>query len=220
LRKTAAWSGFVTLLVGRTMKHIKIVLVGDGPVHKEFLLVSYAKIAFPDAVKDETGQTASGTVVFEDTQIDLELFTGPDVEVSEETRHGLYRDTDVFVLCFSLVSEFSFEHIRDQWVPELKKFCPLAPSVLVGTARERRDNFKEHEDEYRSKGWYPISTEKAEELRTTINAQFYIECSSQFEDHAKEVFETAIKVALHPPPPPPPPAKVEEKGEGGKCEIA
>ena len=44
-----------------------------------------------------------------------------------------YPETDVFLLCFSVVSPSSFENIRTKWNPEVSHHCPEARLMLVGT---------------------------------------------------------------------------------------
>ncbi|KAL0907910.1 hypothetical protein M5K25_022364 [Dendrobium thyrsiflorum] len=48
-------------------------------------------------------------------------------------------------------------------------------------------------------GAVPISTAQGEELRKTIGALAYIECSSKTQQNVKAVFDAAIKVVLQPP---------------------
>jgi Ras-related C3 botulinum toxin substrate 1 len=55
-------------------------------------------------------------------------------------------------------------------------------------------------------------------MKKTIGAQGYIECSARIQYNLKEVFETAIKVVLHPPS-----ATVVTENvssNGGCCEVA
>jgi Ras-related C3 botulinum toxin substrate 1 len=64
-----------------------------------------------------------------------------------------------------------------------------------------------------------VPESKAEEMKKAINAHVYIECSARIQYNLKEVFETAIKVVLHPPSIVP----MKEKGDGGGggcCEVA
>ncbi|MEQ2191376.1 hypothetical protein XENOCAPTIV_027530 [Xenoophorus captivus] len=44
--------------------------------------------------------------------------------------------SDVFILCFSVVSPASFQNVPEKWVPEIRKHAPFAPLVLVGTHRQ------------------------------------------------------------------------------------
>ena len=56
-------------------------------------------------------------------------FKNCDVELS--SRGGLFQ-TDVFLVCFSVVSPSSFDNILTKWFPEIKHHCPDAPIVLIG----------------------------------------------------------------------------------------
>ncbi len=40
--------------------------------------------------------------------------------------------TDVFLICFSVVSPSSFENVTTKWCPEIKHHCPDAPILLIG----------------------------------------------------------------------------------------
>lgn len=40
--------------------------------------------------------------------------------------------TDVFLICFSVVSPSSYENVTTKWNPEVKHHCPEAPILLVG----------------------------------------------------------------------------------------
>ena len=59
----------------------------------------------------------------------------------EYTRIPFYNpQTDVFLVCFSIVHPSSFESVRVRWAPELKLHCPKTPIVLVGTKLEKRED--------------------------------------------------------------------------------
>ena len=40
--------------------------------------------------------------------------------------------TDVFLICFSVVSPSSHENVVTKWNPEIKHHCPDAPVLVVG----------------------------------------------------------------------------------------
>ena len=44
-----------------------------------------------------------------------------------------YPQTDVFLVCFSVVSPSSFENIKEKWVPEITHHCPKTPFLLVSS---------------------------------------------------------------------------------------
>jgi small GTP-binding protein len=182
------------------MKHIKCVVVGDGAVGKTCLLLSYTTNAFPGEYIPTVFDNYSTNVMVEDQAINLQLWDTAGQEEYKKLRSLSYPQTDVFVICFSLVAPTSLENVQNMWVLELKEHCPSTPYILVGMKSDLRDQFTTHVDEYKSKGWEPVCTSTAEEMKKAIGAQGYLECSAKIQYNLKEIFEAAVKVALHPPP--------------------
>ncbi len=54
-------------------------------------------------------------------------------EVYDRLRPLSYRQTDVFLVCFSVVTYSSYENVKEKWVPEILHHCPKTPFLLVGT---------------------------------------------------------------------------------------
>ncbi|KAG4906997.1 hypothetical protein JHK84_055522 [Glycine max] len=76
-----------------------------------------------------------------------------------------------------------------QGMPELRRFAPNVPIVLVGTKLDR-GYVADH------MGSNVITSAEGEEMRKQIGAAAYIECSSKNQQNVKAVFDTAIKVVL------------------------
>ncbi|KAL8169409.1 UNVERIFIED_CONTAM: hypothetical protein K2H54_048609 [Gekko kuhli] len=106
-----------------------------------------------------------------------------------------YPDTDVFLVCFSVVNPTSFQNITEKWIPEIRTHKPQTPVVLVGTQADLRDdvNVLISLDRYRVK---PVPRTQAEGLAEKIRAQTYVECSALTQKNLKEVFDTAIVSAV------------------------
>lgn len=51
-----------------------------------------------------------------------------------------YGQTDVFLICFSVISPASFENVKTKWVPECQHHCPNTPFLLVGVKIDLRDD--------------------------------------------------------------------------------
>ena len=51
--------------------------------------------------------------------------------------------TDVFIVCFDVSRRASFENVRHKWYPEIKHYCPEAPSILVGMKSDLRGGARE-----------------------------------------------------------------------------
>ncbi len=43
-----------------------------------------------------------------------------------------YPQTDVFLICFAVVSPSSYDNINQRWLPEIKHHNPDTPIILVG----------------------------------------------------------------------------------------
>lgn len=181
------------------MKHIKCNVVGNSNRDNARLLVTHTTDVFPDEYVPPVFDDYSANINFEDQVIHLVLCQTPFYEDYKKLRPLSYPQTDVFIICFSLVSPKSLQDVEDDWVPDLKKHCPGVPYILVGLRSGLRDEFHQHEEEYKAKGWEPIQREKGEEMKEKIGAQCYIECDAKKNINVKEVFESAVRAALHKP---------------------
>jgi small GTP-binding protein len=202
------------------MKHNKCVVVGDGAVGKTCLLLSYTTNAFPGEYIPTVFDNYSANVIVENQQINLQLWDTAGQEEYKKLHPLSYPQTDAFVICFSLVAPTSLEKVQNMWMPEVKEHCPNTPYILVGTKSDLRDSFGQHADEYKSKGMEPIPASKGEEMKESIAAQAYIECSARMQFNLKEVFEGAIKVVLHQPAAADVNHSTNDDGGRGCCEVA
>merc|ERR1712032_1802251 len=54
----------------------------------------------------------------------------------------VYPNTDVFLLCFSVVMPSTFQNVREKWIPEIRSQSKKVPIVLVGTQSDLRADAK------------------------------------------------------------------------------
>lgn len=113
-----------------------------------------------------------------------------------------YPETDVIILCFSVVRPDSMDNVVTKWLPELNKFIPGVIIVLVGTQCDLREPSKTNELGVSGGGGSGatvdpkqrhISTREGEELRQKIKAYKYIECSAITQCNINEVFNTCVE---------------------------
>ena len=128
----------------------------------------------------------------------------------------LYSQTDVFLICFSVVSPSSFENVTSKWCPEIKHHCPDAPILLIGiitadkgiiwyehvplagTKIDLRED-KEALQALSDNGHSPIKREQGQKLANKIRAVRYLECSALTQRGLKQVirlFLLSIKIYL------------------------
>ncbi|XP_009991300.1 PREDICTED: rho-related GTP-binding protein RhoJ-like, partial [Tauraco erythrolophus] len=63
----------------------------------------------------------------------LGLYDTAGQEDYNQLRPLSYPNTDVFLICFSVVNPASYHNVQEEWVPELKVCMPNVPYVLIGT---------------------------------------------------------------------------------------
>lgn len=98
-------------------------------------------------------------------------------------------------MCFSLVSPVSFENIKIKYCPEIDRFCPNVPIILVGTKLDIRED-KEMVEMLAQGGVTPTSHSQGLQMQKEIGALKYIECSTITLENVAMVFEEAMRVAL------------------------
>lgn len=89
-----------------------------------------------------------------------------------------YPQTDVFLVCFSVISPPSFENIKTKWVPEIRHHAPGVPIILVGTKLDLRDDETTIE-RLRERRFHPINYSMGLQLAKEIGAVKYVEASSK-----------------------------------------
>lgn len=188
------------------MQAIKCVVVGDGAVGKTCLLISYTTNAFPGEYIPTVFDNYSANVMVDGKPINLGLWDTAGQEDYDRLRPLSYPQTDVFLICFSIISPASFENVKTKWHPEIKHHCPNTPFLLVGTKLDLRED-PETISRLAEKRLAPITFQQGNDMAKTIGAVKYVECSALNQTGLKTVFEEAIRAVLRPPP-----KKVEAKG--------
>jgi len=181
------------------MQDIKCVVVGDGAVGKTCLLVSYTTNDFPKDYVPTVFDNYNATVMVDNQQINLGLWDTAGQEDYDRLRPLSYPQTNVFLVCFSLISEDSYHNITEKWVPEVSHHAPGVPLLLVGTKCDLRKDPKHK----------CMATEMGEKLKQDIHAVKYMECSALTQENLKEVFDEAIRAAI----------AARNKKKKGTCEL-
>ena len=99
------------------------------------------------------------------------------------------------LICYSVVNIDSYEHVKTEWIKEVRRHCPGAPVVLVGTQVDKREDpivLKE----LKSKGKRPLSKSDGNKLLALTKATCYVECSALTQFNVKNAFDEAIAAAL------------------------
>uniref|UniRef100_A0A3B3UE74 Rho-related GTP-binding protein RhoA-A-like n=1 Tax=Poecilia latipinna TaxID=48699 RepID=A0A3B3UE74_9TELE len=168
---------------------LKLVIVGDGACGKTCLLTVFTKDQFPEVYVPTVFENYVADIEVDQKQIQLALWDTAGQEDYDRLRPLSYPDTDVILLCFSVVSPDSLANVKEKWTPEVRHFCPHVPIVLVGNKTDLRNNEN-------TRKMLPIKYEEGKDMSNQIGAYSYQECSAKNKEGVREVFDAAAKAAL------------------------
>eukprot|EP00483_Globobulimina_turgida_P009168 UN09187 len=174
------------------MQNIKCVVVGDGAVGKTCLLISYTTNAFPGEYIPTVFDNYSANVMVDGKPIQLGLWDTAGQEDYDRLRPLSYPQTDVFLVCYSIISQSSFANVRTKWIPEIRHHVPEAPFLLVGTKTDLRNDA-----DVTQKVGQVLRKDEGIQLAKDLSAKSYVECSALTQDGLKNVFDEAIRAALN-----------------------
>eukprot|EP01126_Amoeba_proteus_P044226 TRINITY_DN4903_c0_g1_i6.p1 TRINITY_DN4903_c0_g1~~TRINITY_DN4903_c0_g1_i6.p1 ORF type:complete len:144 (-),score=23.68 TRINITY_DN4903_c0_g1_i6:143-574(-) len=123
--------------------------------------------------------------------IGLGLYDTAGQEEYDNLRSLSYPDADVFILTYAVDNITSFTNIKDKWAPEVRRFCPNTPFILVGTKKDLREDPEKKGDTENF-----VSESEATKMATNVGAEGVYECSALTQDGLSVVFVEAVKVVL------------------------
>uniref|UniRef100_A0A0K0EWD0 Ras-related C3 botulinum toxin substrate 1 n=1 Tax=Strongyloides venezuelensis TaxID=75913 RepID=A0A0K0EWD0_STRVS len=180
-------------------RQIKCVIVGDGTVGKTCMLISYTTNSFPVEYVPTVFDNYSTQLTYDGNTVNLGLWDTAGQEDYDRLRPLSYPQTDVFVLCYSVMSRVSFDNVINKWAPEIKQHCPETPIILVGTKIDLRDN-AEARKTLDTENHMPISKSQGQKMANKIKAVTYLECSALTQQGLRQIFDEAVRCVLNPKP--------------------
>lgn len=174
------------------MESIKCVIVGDGAVGKTCLLISYTTNAFPKEYIPTVFDNYSANITIDGKNVSLGLWDTAGQEDYDRLRPLSYPQTDIFLVCYSIISPSSFDNVKTKWVPEISHHCPGTPFILVGTKSDLKEDAATLQ-KLKQAGGAPVESVKAEALCTELKGHKTLECSALTQNNLKNVFDEAIR---------------------------
>ncbi|XP_071131327.1 ras-related protein ced-10-like isoform X2 [Mytilus edulis] len=137
------------------------------------------------------------TVTENDKSVDLVLWDTCGNAEYNKLRPVSLPDTDVCLICFPLDNPDSFAFIEEKCCPDIKRICPNALTLLVGTKKDLI-NPCQNDQEIREKDTSDLyAYETGINLAERIQAVKYIECSAKTGEGIKLVLQEAIKCVFN-----------------------
>jgi Ras-related C3 botulinum toxin substrate 1 len=179
------------------MESMKCVTIGDGAVGKTSLLISFASNTFPEDYVPTVFDNYNANVMWKEKTITMGLWDTAGQEDYDRLRPLSYPDTDVFLVCYSVVNPASYNNVKTKWVPEIRHHCPDAPIVLFATKLDLRED-EEILKRLKEKDQSPITNEMGKKLQQEVGAVGFGECSALTQKGLKEAFNLAIGAVFEP----------------------
>ena len=177
------------------MQTINCVALGEKDAGTTTLLITYTTKRFPAEYEPTVFDNYSVTVMINGEPYTLGLHDTAGQEDYDIVRPLSYPQTDVFVACFSVVSQSSFEALREKWIPEIKDHCKDTPFLLVDTQIDLRADAALVQ-KLAKNGQEPISFETGKKLAKKLGATKYVECSARTQKGLNNIFDEAILATL------------------------
>lgn len=175
---------------------IKCVVVGDGAVGKTCALISYTSNSFPSGYVPTVYDNYSTVVPHNGKVIELGLWDTAGQEEYDLLRPLAYPRTNVFVICFSVISRSSLMNVKTKWYPEITHHAPHTAFILCGLKIDLRNDSKILSDNSTPSSSV-ITPEEGEAMAKEIGAVKYRECSALTQEGLLELFREVINVGLN-----------------------
>ncbi|XP_058802582.1 rho-related BTB domain-containing protein 1 isoform X2 [Phymastichus coffea] len=123
----------------------------------------------------------------------------------EKDRRFAYGRSDVVLLCFSITNPVSLRNCKAMWYPEIRRFCPQTPVILVGCKNDLRYMYRDETylSYFRDRSPFVRATRKSDlvmpdQARAVARelGVCYYETSVFTYYGVNEVFENSIRAAL------------------------
>jgi len=175
-------------------KRVKLVVVGDGAVGKTSLLIRFATGEFPNEYVPTVFENYTSQMKRDNGELVLlHLWDTAGQEDYDRLRPLSYPGADVVLLCFSTISQASYEAVRDKWAPEVHHFIPTVPTILVGTKVDLRE--EKHPDPNSGK-FEPITPEQGQAMAKNLGCVKYMEVSSKTGRGVSDVYNSSVDLVF------------------------
>ncbi|XP_076441613.1 cdc42 homolog [Babylonia areolata] len=180
---------------------VVVAVVGDVGVGKTCLLLAYLSGKCPSDYlqgpvdwHSEFDHLTRHPVKLEQdgVEVSMTLVDTCGLDEYQKLREKVCVSADAFLVCFDVTCPTSLERVKDQWLPEIRKYNSAAPFVLVATKCDER--IKAQIEGKPSSATVSFSQAKA--MAQELGAKNYCESSAKNATGLKKVFEEAAQAGL------------------------
>lgn len=164
---------------------VKCMILGDDSL---VYTLAWEGVRKEDEYVPDQNQSYIINLTVNEQPVSLEILRDVNDANKQNTSRSYLKKADVFILIFSLVSKSQFNEIQTKWQPLIHESNKNAKIILVGFNRSLRDS--------RSTIIETISTDRGEEMKNNIKAEFYYEASIEDRSSVQKIFSSAAKLGI------------------------
>lgn len=163
----------------KSQKSIKVLLIGDSLVGKTCILKRFLENTYSENYETKYVDKFSYLKKVNNKLIELTFW---DIAGIDDNRIEslAYPNTDIFLLCYSVDSESSFENLTKKYLKNVKFLCKNPKFILVGAKNDLK---------------HSVSKNNAISFAESLKADF-IECSSKDNNGINEIFDKIMIITL------------------------
>eukprot|EP01122_Echinamoeba_exundans_P009880 TRINITY_DN3556_c0_g1_i2.p1 TRINITY_DN3556_c0_g1~~TRINITY_DN3556_c0_g1_i2.p1 ORF type:complete len:216 (+),score=37.38 TRINITY_DN3556_c0_g1_i2:37-684(+) len=173
---------------------LRVCLAGDAATGKTSLANSLVCGQFSEVPSADTIFSKSLNVDGKLSVVEFVDTSGSGDEY-ERSRVQLYPSSDLFLILFSIISPTSYESVRARWAPEIRRYCPNKPLLLIGTKADLRSD-EDALDRLARRQLAPTSYEQGLKMAKEIGAVGYLEVSATEANVFQETLEQITNVLV------------------------
>jgi len=151
------------------MSAVKAVVVGDKGIGKSSLCYRISKDAWSEE-EIASAESYSNNITFKGKKVNLGLWDTDSAPEADRLRPLSYSGTDVYLVCCSFPNPTK-DSIKSRWLPEIERFSPGVPWVLVGLRSDLKEEGDKDPEGFFSScyGYVEVSAKEGTNIKELVN---------------------------------------------------
>eukprot|EP00731_Ephydatia_muelleri_P008890 Em0004g1228a len=118
---------------------VTVTIVSNGPCGKTQFIKTWMTNVYRNVFSPTVFDDYHANMVVDGTPVSLLIWdTAGFDDMFVNLRPLFYSNTDAVLIAFSVDDEYSYESVRNVWLPEIKQHCPNIPWLLLGLKADLR----------------------------------------------------------------------------------